>query len=58
MEVDFIWMIFKCWFGHLSLSLEFEEDPISGFRDIAVSKVSLVAGGLDYDNHTTLRPIL
>ena len=34
LEVIFIWMIKKTWFGHISLSLKFEYDPISGRWDI------------------------
>ena len=34
LEVIFIWSICKLWFGHLSLSIEFEYDTISGCWDI------------------------
>ena len=33
LEVFFIWIIFIVWFGYISLSLEFGEDPASGCWD-------------------------
>ena len=36
LELIFSWGICKFWFGHLSLSLKFDNDPISGGWDIPV----------------------